>query len=119
LVAMTALVVVSFTVPTIGLGFTEDAQFRSGDTAARRVLLSSLLWLILFFSAMSGLARSFVKEEEARTALALRLAARPLAVYFGKLVFNVALLLVVAAVVTPFFLLFFQPGIGSVALMIA
>jgi heme exporter protein B len=119
LFAMTALVVVSFTIRPIGLGLTVDREFREVETEMRRLLLSAVLWLILFFSAMSGLARSFVKEEDARTALALRLAARPLAVYFGKLVFNVALLLAVAAIVTPFFLIFFQPAVGNGGLLLA
>ena len=56
-------------------------------------LLAALLWIILFFAALSGLARVFVKEEDAHTAKTLRLAARPLAVLLGKLLFNLLLLL--------------------------
>ena len=55
-------------------------------------LLAALLWIILFFAATSGLARVFVKEEDAHTAKTLRLAARPLAVFAGKLLFNLILL---------------------------
>ena len=57
-----------------------------------------------FFSAMTGLARSFVREEESRTVLALRLSAAPDDVYLGKLMFNAALQGAVALVVVPLFL---------------
>ncbi|MGE5345609.1 MAG: heme exporter protein CcmB [Acidithiobacillales bacterium] len=63
-----------------------------------------LLWIVLFFSAMTGLSRAFVKEEDAGTASALRLAAPPPAVLLGKLLTNLALLLVVTLFVVPLFL---------------
>ncbi|MCK7473029.1 MAG: heme exporter protein CcmB [Rhodopseudomonas palustris] len=78
LFAVTSLVVASFAVSPYAL---------EADTQ------SAFLWIVLFFSAMSGLSRSFVKEEETKTALALKLSAPPLAVYFGKLLFNLVLML--------------------------
>jgi heme exporter protein B len=81
------------------------------DTEARTLLLDVLFWIVLFFSAMAGLPRTFVKEEETRTATALRLAARPGAVLTGKLLFNAALLLIVVAVVLPLFLILFTPQV--------
>lgn len=63
-----------------------------------------LLWIVLFFSAMTGLSRVFVKEEDAGTAAALRLAAPPAAVLLGKLLANLALLFVVTLFVVPLFL---------------
>jgi heme exporter protein B len=119
LYALIALVVISFTVQTYGWGLTQRPDFTTGDTLVRRLLLAALLWIILFFSAISGMARVFAKEEERRTALLLRLAARPLAVYFGKLLFNVMLLGGVGAVVAPLFVLFFQPRIASGGLLVA
>jgi len=38
---------------------------------------SIILWLIMFFSAMSGLSHAFVREEERGTALLLRLSSSP------------------------------------------
>jgi heme exporter protein B len=52
---------------------------------------AGLLWVALFFSAMTGLAKSFVSEEERGTVLLLQLVAEPSAVYFGKLLFNTVL----------------------------
>ena len=89
LFAVTALAVVSFSVSPYSLDADSQAAF---------------VWIVLFFSAMSGLSRSFVREEEARTAMALRLAAAPEAVYTGKLLFNMLLQAAVAAVVIPLFL---------------
>jgi heme exporter protein B len=66
-------------------------------------LLSALMWIILFFAATSGLARVFVKEEDAHTAKTLRLAARPGAVFTGKLLFNLILLLALEAVIVPLY----------------
>src|SRR5262245_4853735 len=82
LFALTTLMVISLSISAQGL---------SPGIKAR--VLASLLWIVLFFSAMSGLPRVFVKEEDSRTAMALRLAAVPNVVLAGKLLFNVALLL--------------------------
>ena len=66
---------------------------------------AALLWIILLFAALSGLARVFVREEEAGTAPLLKLYAPPTAVYAGKWLFNSALVFAVEAVSVPLFLL--------------
>jgi len=66
---------------------------------------AALLWIILLFAALSGLARVFVREEEAGTAPLLKLYAPPTAVYAGKWLFNCALVFAVEAVSVPLFLL--------------
>ena len=78
-------------------------------------LLSALLWIILFFAALSGLARVFVKEEDAHTAKALRLAAPPLAVLGGKLLFNLMLLLALEAIIVPLFCALMGMAVTGVA----
>ncbi|MGE5500216.1 MAG: heme exporter protein CcmB, partial [Syntrophothermus sp.] len=50
-----------------------------------------LLWVVIFFSAMSGLSRTFVSEEERGTVLTLHLIASPNTVLIGKLMFNLIL----------------------------
>ncbi len=100
LFALTTLAVVSFSISAQGLHPVVKAR-----------ILASLLWVVLFFSAMSGLPRVFVKEEDSRTAMALRLAARPNVVFVGKLLFNVALLLAVTAAVVPLYVILMDPGI--------
>lgn len=88
LFGVTTLTVVSFSVGQIGL---------SPDVYA------ALLWIIIFFSAMSGLAQVFVKEEESKTAVVLRLTADPTPVFLGKLIFNFLLLILLDIIIIPLF----------------
>ncbi len=66
---------------------------------------AALLWIVLLFAALSGLARVFVREEEAGTAPLLRLSAPATAVYAGKWLFNIALVFAVEVVSVPLFLI--------------
>jgi heme exporter protein B len=106
LFAVATLVVVSFSVTLFGLK-TEPTLER-----IRAQLLSALLWIVFLFSAMSGLARVFVKEEDARTVTALRLSARPSVVFTGKLLFNAGLMAALTLIVLPIFTLFFDPDVA-------
>jgi len=65
--------------------------FSLGGEPASPEVLAGMLWVVLFFAAMSGLSRTFVMEEERGTAMTLQLQAPPSAVYFGKLLFNLVL----------------------------
>ena len=53
---------------------------------------AALYWVLMLFTAVTGLARVYVREEEIGTADALRLAAPATAVHTGKLLFNLLLL---------------------------
>ena len=88
LFGVVTLTVVSFAVGQLGL---------SADVYA------ALFWVIIFFSAMSGLAQVFVREEESKTATVLRLTADPAPVYIGKLIFNFLLLVLLELIITPLF----------------
>jgi len=77
-------------------------------------LLAALLWIIVFFAALSGLQRVFVKEEDAHTAKTLRLAARPLAVWGGKLLFNVVLLAALKTFLVPLYSVLMGMQVASV-----
>jgi heme exporter protein B len=83
------------------------------------LIQAALLWITVLFAAFTGLARAFVQEEETRTAAALRLAAPPLAVYLGKLLFNLLLLLLLDAVVTALFAVLLRVQIGTLGLFLA
>lgn len=87
--AITTLVTVSFSVG----GFALDSD-----------ITAALLWIILFFSAMAGLSRTFVQEEETGTVIALKMAAEPEPVFIGKYFFNVVLLLSLTVLIVPLFL---------------
>jgi len=89
LFAVTSVVVVGFGLT--GLSLRADAAV-------------PLLWIVLFFAAFSGLAHVFTEEEDAATSEALRMAASPEAVFWGKLLYNLGLLAVTAGIVVPLFL---------------
>ncbi len=74
---------------------------------------AALLWIVLLFAALSGLARVFVREEEAGTAPLLRLYAPATAVYAGKWLFNIALVFSVELVSVPLFLIVLPLDHGS------
>jgi heme exporter protein B len=92
LFALTVLAAVSYTVGPYRIT-AEDRPF----------LLAVLLWIVIFFAALAGLDRSFVKEEESHTAPLLRLAASPTAVWLGKLAFNLVLIYLLMAILVPLF----------------
>lgn len=100
LFAITTLVVVSFSISGVGMSGT---------------LSSSLLWVIVFFSSMTGLSHVFVREEEQQTADTLKLVAPPVAIYFGKWLFNTILLLVLDLILVPLYLIFMNVTVGNFA----
>lgn len=100
--ALTTLVVVGFSV---------------SSTTGHRVQ-AALLWLILLFSAMTGLSRTFVREVEARTQDALRLTADPTPLLLGKALFNGTLFAGVQALIVPLFVLMTGLPIRNIVLFL-
>lgn len=74
---------------------------------------AGLLWVVLFFASSVGLARTFVKEEETKTVIALRMTARPSVVFGGKLAFNCVLMVALAVVLVPLFLVLLSVEVRS------
>jgi heme exporter protein B len=70
----------------------------------RQLLAGVLLWVLVFFTAATGLGRTFVQEAERGTAAALRLSARATVVWAGKFAANVLLLLVLTLLAAPILL---------------
>ncbi|MFZ0390613.1 MAG: heme exporter protein CcmB [Calditrichia bacterium] len=95
LFAVTTLVVVSFSI---------------GGGRLAPGLSASLLWIILFFSAMSGLAHIFIREEEQQTADTLRMLTQSNAVFLGKWFFNMILLFGLEVFILPMFIIFMNVG---------
>ncbi|MDP3684841.1 MAG: heme exporter protein CcmB [Ignavibacteria bacterium] len=65
--------------------------FSIGNEKISDFLAGGLFWVVIFFSAMSGLSRAFVSEEERGTTLTLQLIASPTTIFSGKLLFNLIL----------------------------
>ncbi|NIW79644.1 MAG: heme ABC transporter permease CcmB [Calditrichae bacterium] len=79
-------------------------------------ILAPLLWIILFFSSMSGLAHIFVREEEQQTADTLRLVVPPNAVWLGKWFFNIVLLFGIEIIIIPLFLAMMRASVGNLGI---
>ncbi len=94
--AINAIVLFGVTTLTV-VSFSVGQQDLSPD------MYSALFWIIIFFSAMSGLAHVFVREEDAKTSTILRLTADPTPVYLGKLAYNLMLLALLQVIISPLF----------------
>ncbi len=77
-----------------------------GGASPEPEVAAALLWVILFFSAMTGVDRLFDDEEMSGTLLALRIYGSPQPVLFGKMLYGGTLLLAVTVFVVFLFLLF-------------
>jgi len=82
--------------------------FSIGDEPISNYLTGGLLWVVIFFSAMSGLSRVFVSEEERGTTLTLQLIAAPSTVFFGKLIFNLILVFLMVIAITFLYAILFD-----------
>lgn len=85
--------------------------------ATTPAIQAALLWIALFFAALSGLGRAFVHEEETQTATLLRLNVSPLAVFIGKWLLNVVLLTALSVVITILLVLFLNMRVANVPML--
>lgn len=79
-------------------------KFSLGDEKTDNEILSGLFWIVVFFSASSGLSRVFIKEEEKETSFALKLSASHPEVFAGKLIFNFTLSFVINIIIFVLFI---------------
>lgn len=96
--ALTMFILVTISVILFSIGQEQISEYLTGG----------LLWVVIFFSAMSGLARAFVSEEERGTTMTLHLIASPSTVFSGKLLFNLILVFLMNIVISVLFSLFFE-----------
>lgn len=80
-------------------------RFAIGDEKIEDEILTGLLWISIFFSASGGLARTFVKEEEKETSVALKMNVDSGGVFTGKLMFNFVLNLILNFLITILFIM--------------
>ena len=83
-------------------------MFSIGNENISPGLTGGLFWVVIFFSAMSGLSRAFVSEEERGTSLTLQLIASPATVFTGKLLFNMILVFLMNIVITLLYSMLFS-----------
>ena len=80
-------------------------RFAIGEEKVENEILSGLLWIVIFFSASGGLSRTFVKEEEKETSVALKMSVDSSGVFTGKLLFNFVLTLILNFLITILFIM--------------
>lgn len=108
---------------TFGILVAVVFSFAIDPTVRARSIAGAMLWVTVLFAGMLGLGRTFAmeREQDALTGLLLAPMDRS-ALYLGKLIANVALLLVVEAVLFPVYALFFQlpldRGAAGIALVV-
>ncbi len=82
-------------------------------------IVAGMLWISMFFTAVTGLGRSFVSEEERGTSLLLRLSVSSTPVYFGKLIVNILLSLIAdTLIVLLFFMMMSGVEVGSIVSLV-
>ncbi|MCP4582874.1 MAG: ABC transporter permease [candidate division Zixibacteria bacterium] len=93
--------------------------FATSGVGLDRDLQGIVLWLVIYFASVAGLGQSFIKEEENRTALALRMFALPSSVFGGKYLFNLILLMALVIVIVPLFIFLVGLEIECIPLFLA
>jgi len=78
--------------------------YATKDAKVTPTVGAGLFWITLLFSSMISLPRAFTIEEELGTGDLLRLMARPHSVFWGKVLFNLILVIVTAAILGTLFL---------------
>jgi len=89
-----------------------------GGIGLDQILQASLLWIVIYFSSLSGLSQSFVKEEESKTVAALKLYCPSFAVLGGKMIFNLILLFALNLLTIPLFGIFIGLDVYNIPLFI-
>jgi len=107
--AIVMFALVTLTVISFALGVLQPAA----------EIMAAMFWIILFFAAMSGLAQAFIKEEESGTALILKLSCDGIVIFFGKFLFNLLLLIVLAILIVPLFIVLLNTTAENWLLFIA
>lgn len=108
LFAFTTLVVTSMSLGPLGIARAQGSA-----------VLPVLLWLILLFSVAAGLPRAFIQEEESQTATALRLTATPSALFCGKLLYCLTLVMALELLVTPLYVMLMSLTVENPGLLVA
>lgn len=84
-----------------------------GSMVLSAKLLAILLWIILFFSAMAGMSRVFIQEQETGTIHTLKIYGHAQIILFGKLIYNILLLNSLAIALLPLFVILLNVDIAS------
>jgi heme exporter protein B len=79
----------------------------------------ALLWLVFLFVGIGGYSRAFLREVDERTLDGLKMAATPESILFGKIVYNLALMLIIEAIILPIFVALFDLQVKDPLLLLS
>lgn len=79
---------------------------------------ASLIWIMIYFSALQGLSGSFVREEASGTAMALRMYAPANVVFFGKLLHSILILTILVVILMPLYYILMNPAVEMVGMLV-
>ena len=92
--------------------------YATAEEPLAKPIVAGVIWILMFFTAMSGLGRGFMSEEERGTSLYLRLSAPTSSIYWGKLAGNLVFsLLSNLALILLFLILMPLVQVGSFGLL--
>jgi len=91
-------------------------SFSIGPVQLQEAVTAPLLWIVLFFSAITGLSHIFVREEEQQTSDTLRLVTTPTTVFLSKWLFNIILLGGLEIIIIPLYLVMMNVEILNFAI---
>jgi heme exporter protein B len=80
---------------------------------------AGLIWVVLVFAGIANLTRTFIGEEENGTADLLRMTSDPHTVFWGKALFNAALMLVTTIVLAVIAIIFMSLPVPNPGLLVA
>ncbi|NND70496.1 MAG: heme ABC transporter permease CcmB [Rhodothermales bacterium] len=87
--------------------------FALGQDTVERNVIAALYWIVIIFAATSSLGRSFISEEEGGTVLLLQTHVPGSAVFAGKLLFNLVLILIANVLASLAFTVFINATIAN------
>ncbi len=87
--------------------------FALGRETVQSTVVAALYWIVIIFAATSSLGRAFIAEEEGHTVMLLQTHVPGSAVFVGKLLFNLVLILVANLLAALAFSVFMNAGIAN------
>ena len=87
--------------------------FALGQETVEKSVIAALYWIVIIFAATSSLGRSFISEEEGGTVLLLQTHAPGSAIFAGKLLFNLVLILIANILASLAFTVFMNAGVTN------
>jgi len=78
----------------------------------------ALLWIVFLFVGINGYARAFLREVDEKTIDGLKMVARPESILFGKILYNLSIMLIIEFILLPIFVALFDLQVHDPVLLL-